>query len=115
VGSGDGERGTFGTSGGVNTSSLDSDADTGDFGREGCELLLNPLASADSLSPIPNDTLRDRSIGESALVASDESFNGSDVRVGRLILLPTRSPISMSGFAGRRAGEPGARDIALLG
>jgi hypothetical protein len=110
--SGEGERGTFGTSGGVKASSLESDADPGDFGSEGCGL-LNPLASADSRSPNPRDTLRGRAVGESALATSDESFNGSEVRIGRLEFPPTSSPISMSGFAGRRAGEPGAGDIAL--
>jgi hypothetical protein len=97
---GEGERGIFVTSGGVNTSSLESVTDSGDFGSEGCEP-LNPLANAESLSPIPRDALRDRAVGESALTTSDESFNGSVVRIGRLVLpLPTSSPISMRGFGG---------------
>jgi hypothetical protein len=109
---GEGERGIFGTSGGVNTSSLESDGDPGDFVREGCGL-LNPLASADSLSPIPREALRDRPVGESAsLTTSGESLRGSEVRMGRVIFPLTNSPISIRGF-GRRAGESGARDTAI--
>ena len=66
---GDCGRGFSGTAGGVNASSLESDVDSGDIGREGWEPLI-PLASADSLSPIPKDALRGRIEGESSLATT---------------------------------------------
>ena len=112
---GDCERGGFsGISGGVNTSSLDSN-ESCDFEREGCRP-LNPLARADSLSPSPREVLRSRTVDESSWASSwDGSLDGSDVRGGTAEFSPTSCPISISGFAGRRAGDPEARDIALPG
>ena len=112
---GDCESGGFsGISGGVNTSSFDSN-ESCDFEREGCKP-LNPLARADSLSPSPREVLRSRTVGESTWAASwDGSLDGSDVRGGRAEFSPTSCPISISGLAGRRAGDPEARDIALPG
>ena len=112
---GDCERGGFsGISGGVNVSSFDPN-ESWDFEREGCKP-LNPLARADSLSPSPREDLRGRTVDESVWAASwDGSLDGSDVRGGRTEFSPTSCPMSISGFAGRRAGDPEARDIALLG
>jgi len=112
---GDCERGGLsGTSGGVNASSFDSN-ESCDFEREGCEP-LSPLAMADSLSPSPREVLRSRTVDESVWAASwDGSLDGSDGRGGRAEFSPTSCPISISGLAGRRAGDPEARDIALPG
>ncbi len=66
---GDCGRGLSSTAGGVNASSLESDVDSGDLEREGWEPLI-PLASADSLSPIPKDVLRGRIKGESSLATA---------------------------------------------
>jgi hypothetical protein len=55
-----GDEGDFsGMSGGVNASSLESDAESGDFEREGCKP-PSPPASADNRSPSPSDVLRYR-------------------------------------------------------
>jgi len=59
-----GEEGDLsGMSGGVNASSLESNAESGDFEREGCKP-PSPPASADKRSPSPSDVLRYRA-GES--------------------------------------------------
>lgn len=112
---GDCERGGFsGFSGGINASSFDPN-ESCDFEREGCKP-LNPLARADSLSPSPREVLRGRTVDESVWAASwDGSLDGSDVRGGKTEFSPTSCPISISGFVGRRAGDPEARDIALPG
>lgn len=75
---------------------------------------LIPLASADNLSPIPKDVLRGRIEGESSF-ETWESLDCSGVRTGGQVFPPTNSPISISGFVGRRTGDLEARDVALPG
>ena len=114
-GMGDCEGRSFsGISGGVNASSLESDVESGDFGREGC-MPPSPLAIADNRSPSPSDVLRYRAVGLSVSAASWDGFDGSEARGGMAEFSPTSCPISTSGFVGRRPGVPDPRDSALEG
>jgi hypothetical protein len=57
-----------GISGGVNASSLESDTESGDFEREGCNP-PSPLAIAENRSPSPSEVLRYRAVGDSVSAA----------------------------------------------
>ena len=76
-----------GISGGVNASSLEPDAESGDLEREGCKP-PSPLASADNRSPSPSDVLRYRAVGDS-ISASWDGFDGSEANGGMAEFSPT--------------------------
>jgi hypothetical protein len=98
---GDCKEGDFSAmSGGVNASSFESDVESGDFEREGCNPPSPPDSAADSRSPSPSDILRFRAVRLSASAATRVGFDGSEAHGGMAEFSPISCPISTSGFGG---------------